>query len=51
MVPADAAIPVLAQDYHAMRDMIFGERPSFHEIITELRGLEERLNGRAPPVG
>jgi hypothetical protein len=51
LVPADAAIPALAEDYRAMRDMIFGEYPSFHEIITELRGLEERLNGQAPPVG
>lgn len=51
LVPADAAIPALAEDYRAMRDMIFGEYPSFPEIITELRGLEQRLNGQAHALG
>ena len=51
LVPADAAIPALAEDYRAMRDMIFGEYPSFDEIMTELRSLEERLNGHAQAFG
>ncbi len=50
LVPCDAAMPALAEDYRAMRDMIFGEDPPFDEIMTELRGLEERLNGRAPAL-
>ena len=50
LVPGDAAMPALAEDYRAMRDMIFGEDPPFDEIMTELRGLEERLNGRAPAL-
>jgi Nucleotidyl transferase AbiEii toxin, Type IV TA system len=44
LVPADAAIPALGEDYRAMRDMIFGDYPSFDEIMLELRGLEELLN-------
>jgi Nucleotidyl transferase AbiEii toxin, Type IV TA system len=51
LVPASAAIPALAEDYRAMRDMIFGEIPSFDAIMTELRGLEERLNGQARAAG
>jgi hypothetical protein len=44
LVPADAAMPALAEDYRAMRDMIFGDYPSIEEIVLELRGLEQRLN-------
>ena len=47
LVPAGAAIPALAEDYRAMRDMIFGEYPSFDEIVDELRALEARLNHKA----
>jgi hypothetical protein len=46
LVPASSAMPALAEDYRAMRDMIFGEYPTLDEIMTELRDLEERLNGQ-----
>ena len=44
LVPADAAIAALAEDYRAMLDMIFGTYPAFEEIVLRLRDLEQRLN-------
>ena len=45
LVPADGAIGEWRRDYEPMRDaMIFGEIPTFEEIIGVVRELETRIN-------
>ncbi len=34
----------LAKDYHAMQTMLFGEIPSFENILSELSILEHEIN-------
>ena len=34
----------LAQDYQAMRGMIFGDPPAFDDIMASIADLEARLN-------
>lgn len=48
LVPSEDAIKELRADYDHMKDMIYGEKPSFDEIITEIVKLEEEINGLAP---
>lgn len=47
LVPSEAAIKELSVDYDHMKDMIYGEKPSFDEVITEITKLEEEINGLA----
>lgn len=37
-------IPILQKDYERMRDMIYGERPTFNEILAGLGELEKEIN-------
>ena len=43
MPPADC-IPLLHDDYEHMKRMIFGTRPEFDEILSEIRKLEVDIN-------
>ena len=45
LVPCEAAIRDLSVDYDHMKDMIYGEKPSFGSIIDSLSRLEEEING------
>ena len=45
LVPPDARLPELEQDYRKMREMIFGEPPNFERLIEVLREIERHVNG------
>ena len=47
LVPSEAAIKDLSADYDHMRDMIYGEQPSFDEIMAAISGLETAINALA----
>lgn len=44
LVPNDAAIKDLSADYEHMKDMIYGEKPTFDEILEMIRTLEKEIN-------
>ncbi|MBX9743248.1 MAG: nucleotidyl transferase AbiEii/AbiGii toxin family protein, partial [Chthoniobacterales bacterium] len=44
IVPPVAMMSTLQRDYQAMSGMIFGEVPSFEEILQSLANLEESIN-------
>ncbi len=46
LVPPDARLPELEQDYRKMREMIFGEPPAFVRLLEVLREIEWEINGR-----
>ena len=48
LVPGEARLQVLAQDYRDMREMFFGEPLSWEDIVARLRALEKSINERAP---
>lgn len=45
LVPPDSRLSELEQDYRKMREMIFGEPPSFEHLIKALREIERHVNG------
>ena len=45
LVPSKSAIKDLSLDYDHMKDMIYGEKPSFDEIMESITRLEEDING------
>jgi hypothetical protein len=45
LVPPDARLPELEQDYRKMREMVFGEPPAFEELLEVLREIEGHVNG------
>lgn len=45
LVPSADAIKDLSVDYDHMKDMIYGEKPSFDEIMGSIAKLEEEING------
>ena len=44
LVPSDARIPELEEDYRKMREMIFGDVPSFGHLLATLISIERRIN-------
>jgi hypothetical protein len=44
LMPPDARLPELEQDYCNMREMIFGEPPSFEHLLDVMRGIERYVN-------
>ena len=44
LVPSTAAIKELSADYDHMKDMIYGEKPAFDEIMETIAQLEEDIN-------
>jgi hypothetical protein len=45
LVPPEARLPELEQDYRKMREMIFGEVPAFEQVLEVLREIERQVNG------
>ena len=45
LVPSEDAIKDLSVDYDHMKDMIYGETPSFNEIMGSIARLEKEING------
>src|SRR5262249_39147470 len=46
LVPPEARLPELEQDYRKMREMIFGDPPAFEQMLEVLREIERLVNGR-----
>ena len=44
IVPPDARLPELEQDYRKMQEMIFGEPPTFKRLLEVLREIEQAVN-------
>ncbi len=44
LVPPDRRMPALQSDYARMREMIFGDAPTWQEIMRGLRALQDRIN-------
>jgi hypothetical protein len=44
IVPPDARLPELEQDYRKMQEMIFGEAPAFERLLEVLREIENAVN-------
>lgn len=44
LVPSATAIKDLDDDYEHMKDMIYGEKPSFDEIMESIANLEKEIN-------
>ena len=45
IVPPDARLPELEQDYRKMQEMIFGKPPAFERLLEALREIERAING------
>jgi hypothetical protein len=45
LLPPDSRLPELEQDYRKMQEMIFGEAPSFEQLLDVLRQIEAEING------
>ena len=45
--PSEHALPIMRADYQSMRSMIYGEYPSFDELLEALRELEADVNARS----
>jgi len=45
IVPPDARLTELEQDYRKMQEMIFGEPPAFEHLLEVLREIECQVNG------
>jgi predicted nucleotidyltransferase component of viral defense system len=44
IIPSENKILLLKKDYEQMKEMLFGEIPTFEEIIGNLKNLEEEIN-------
>lgn len=44
LMPPDDCISILVEDYGHMKNMIFGEKPTFEEILNTLRRMEAEIN-------
>lgn len=44
LVPSEDAIRDLSIDYDHMRDMVYGEKPTFDEIMDSIAKLEGEIN-------
>lgn len=44
LVPPDSRLPGLRRDYETMREMIFGEPPTFAHVLDVLREIEVAVN-------
>jgi len=44
VVPSKSHIAEIEKDYGRMQNMLFGDTPSFPEILTNLQRFEEELN-------
>lgn len=46
LIPPSHVLIAMEKDYEAMQEMIFGDRPTFEEIIATLRDLKSEINER-----
>lgn len=46
LVPASHSLSRLKKDYEDMKSMIYGEYPSFDEIMIVIKNIEERINNK-----
>ena len=44
LIPSDRNIKILKDDYEHMKNMIYGEKPSFDSILRTIKHLEEEIN-------
>ena len=44
LMPSEHAMPVMKADYAAMRNMIYGDYPSFDEILLTIKHIESEIN-------
>lgn len=44
LIPPSHVLNAMQKDYEAMQEMIFGDRPTFDEIIASLKTLEAEIN-------
>ncbi len=44
LIPPEYRFPALRTDYAAMQDMIYGDAPSFDEMMDEIQQLENEIN-------
>ena len=44
LIPSSHVLTAMDRDYKSMQEMIFGDRPTFEEIIASLKALEEEIN-------
>jgi hypothetical protein len=44
LIPPSHVLNAMQKDYEAMQEMIFGDRPTFDEIIASLKALEAEIN-------
>ena len=44
LMPSEHAMPAMKADYAAMRNMIYGDYPSFDEILRIIKQLESEIN-------
>ena len=45
LLPREAVMSALQEDYQAMRNMIYGNIPEFEEILEFLEKLQEEIHG------
>ena len=50
LVPAEHSIERLKKDYTKMREMIYGEYPTFDAILDTLKKLQNEINGTSYPA-
>lgn len=46
LIPPADCVPILHADYAHMKNMIFGDKPEFDEILAGLRQLEDEINSK-----
>lgn len=44
LIPLEYRFPALISDYEAMKDMLYGDIPSFDTILESVRQLEKESN-------
>lgn len=49
LLPPEHHLAGLKRDYEAMQAMIFGQIPSFEEIVAQIKSLEKMINGSKKP--
>ena len=47
LVPPDSRLGELRRDYQSMREMIFGDQPTFEHLLDALREIEVAVNARS----
>ena len=45
LIPAEHIMDAVMEDYKAMQNMIYGERPQFKEMLSCLKQLQDEIHG------